>query len=197
MFMKKRKMEKEYILLILIFILVNVGCKRPNIDNNVNQSNSINDVVIQNDVNESENKDNNNQSNSPNDTVIQNNVNEIEEVESEEMLLKIGDKNLPVIWEDNDSVNEIKELAKEGLSISLSMYGGFEQVGYIGTSITRNDTQITTYPGDIVLYSGDQVVIFYGTNAWAYTRLGKIDLSEDELAKLFGNGDVTIVLEIE
>lgn len=195
--MKKRKIEKEYILLILIFILVNVGCKQPNMDNSDNQSNSINDAVIQNDVNEIENEDNNNQSNSPNDTVIQNNGNEIEEVESEEMILRIGDKKLPVIWEDNDSVNEIKELAKEGLSISMSMYGGFEQVGYIGTSITRNDTQITTSPGDIVLYSGNQVVIFYGTNTWAYTRLGKIDVSEDELAKLFGNGDVTIVLEME
>ena len=77
------------------------------------------------------------------------------------------------------------------------MYGGFEQVGPIGQSITRNDSQTTTSSGDIVLYSGDQIVIFYGSNSWSYTRLGKIDLSEDEMTELLSNGDVTITLCME
>lgn len=75
------------------------------------------------------------------------------------------------------------------------MYGGFEQVGSIGQSISRDDKQITTEFGDIVLYSGNQIVVFYGSNSWAYTKLGHIGLSEEELTKLLGNGDV--VLEIK
>ena len=61
-------------------------------------------------------------------------------------------------------------------------------------SITRNDQQTKTDYGDVVLYSGDQIVVFYGTNSWAYTRLGHIDLSQEEITDLLGNGDVTITL---
>jgi hypothetical protein len=76
------------------------------------------------------------------------------------------------------------------------MYGGFEQVGPIGQSIASNDEQTTTSPGDIVLYSGDQIVIFYGSNSWSYTRLGRIDLSETEMEELLGNGDVTTEITV-
>jgi hypothetical protein len=114
--------------------------------------------------------------------------------ETASMVLMIGDTEVPVTWEDNASVEELKTLAGNGLMISLSMYGGFEQVGSIGQSIARNDEQITTSSGDIVLYSGDQIVIFYGSNSWAYTKLGKIDLSEGEMTSLLSNGDVTITL---
>jgi len=114
--------------------------------------------------------------------------------EAASMILMIGDTEVPVTWEDNASVEELKTLAGNGLMISLSMYGGFEQVGSIGQSIARDDEQITTSSGDIVLYSGDQIVIFYGSNSWAYTKLGKIDLSEEEMTFLLSNGDVTITL---
>lgn len=113
------------------------------------------------------------------------------------MVLKIGDTKVPVTWEDNDSISDLKALAQDGLTIEMSMYGGFEQVGPIGQSISRNDAQTTTSSGDIVLYSGDQIVIFYGSNSWSYTRLGKIDLSEDEMTELLSHGDVTITLCME
>lgn len=113
------------------------------------------------------------------------------------MVLKIGDTKVPVTWEDNDSVSDLKALAKDSLTIEMSMYGGFEQVGPIGQSITSDDEQTDTSSGDIVLYSGDQIVIFYGSNSWAYTRLGKVDLSEDEMTELLSNGDVTITLCME
>ncbi len=75
----------------------------------------------------------------------------------------------------------------------MSMYGGFEQVGPLGTDLTRNDVQTTTQAGDIVLYAGNQIVVFYGSNDWAYTRLGHItDKTADEMAELLGHGDVTI-----
>ena len=113
------------------------------------------------------------------------------------MTLKIGEKEVQVTWEDNASVEDLKKLAASGLTIKMSMYGGFEQVGSIGQAISRDDKQTTTEPGDIVLYSGNQIVVFYGSNSWAYTRLGKIDLTEKELKDLLGNGDVTITLSLD
>ncbi len=119
------------------------------------------------------------------------------EEEKEELILSIGDKMISVEWENNESVDALKDLAGSGMQINMSMYGGFEQVGSLGASLPRNDSQTTTSPGDIVLYSGNQIVIFYGSNSWAYTRLGKITgLNEQELKDTFGNGDVTIGLSV-
>jgi hypothetical protein len=98
-----------------------------------------------------------------------------------------------VTWEDNASVSALQELLP--LNIPMSMYGGFEQVGSIGQSIPRDDVQITTDCGDIVLYSGNQLVIFYGSNSWAYTRLGHVDLSREEMTSLLGQGNVSITLQ--
>lgn len=109
-----------------------------------------------------------------------------------DMQMMIGETPVTVAWEDNASVEALKMLAGEGLTVEMSMYGGFEQVGPIGQRITRDDRQTTTSAGDIVLYSGNQIVVFYGSNSWAYTRLGHIDLSRAELTELLGNGDVTI-----
>ena len=115
--------------------------------------------------------------------------------EESTMLMMVGDMSVEVDWEENESVEALKELAAEDLTIEMFMYGGFEQVGSIGQSLPRNDTQTTTASGDIVLYSGDQLVVFYGSNTWAYTRLGKIvDKTPEEMEELLGNGDVTITL---
>ena len=108
------------------------------------------------------------------------------------MRLLIGETEVPVTWEENASVEALKELSPV---IQMSMYGGFEQVGSIGQSIVRNDKQTKTSYGDIVLYSGDQIVIFYGSNSWSYTRLGHIDLTQQEMKDLLGGGDVSITLQ--
>jgi hypothetical protein len=80
--------------------------------------------------------------------------------------------------------------------MQLSAYGGFEQVGAIGETLPSSDVQTVTKPGDIVLYSGNQMVIFYGSNSWSYTKLGKItDKTEAELKELLGVNEVTVVLE--
>ena len=122
-----------------------------------------------------------------------------EEIESNEreMKLYIDGNSIPVIWEDNESVKELMHLAENGLTIKMSKYGGFEQVGRIDSSITRNDIQTTTRPGDIMLYSGNQIVMFYGTNSWAYTRLGRLDLTEKELTELLSGKDIEIELKVE
>lgn len=113
------------------------------------------------------------------------------------MKLFIDEKELSVKWEENESVTALRELVGENpLSIQMSMYGGFEQVGSIGKKLPRSDVQTTTDAGDIVLYSGNQIVIFYGSNSWAYTRLGKVtDMSAAQMSQLLGNGDVTLRLE--
>ncbi|MBR7083175.1 MAG: hypothetical protein IKI51_04070 [Clostridia bacterium] len=111
--------------------------------------------------------------------------------------LYINGKEIPVKWQNNASVNALAELAANGLSVQMSMYGGFEQVGYLGKSLPRDDKQTTTDYGDIMLYSGNQIVIFYGSNSWAYTRLGHVDLSKKEITDLLSNGNVTLTLKYE
>ena len=113
--------------------------------------------------------------------------------------MKIADTDVSVEWEDNESVEALRELAQDGpLTVQMSMYGGFEQVGYLGANLPRNDAQTVTKSGDIVLYSGDQIVVFYGSNSWAYTRLGHImDKSDEEMTQLLSNGDAVITLSLE
>lgn len=125
---------------------------------------------------------------------------EVTQPKAERMLtMIIGDKEVKVEWENNESVEALKNLVKEKpLTIQLSMYGGFEQVGPLGTSLPRNDVQTTTSAGDIVLYSGNQIVVFYGSNSWAYTRLGHItDQDAGGMTDLLGNGNVTITISLE
>lgn len=114
--------------------------------------------------------------------------------------LKMYINNIPVTveWEDNESTEALKEAVKnDPLTIQMSMYGGFEQVGSLGMNLPRNDTRITTGPGDVILYSGNQMVVFYGSNTWAYTRLGHITgKTQEELTDLLSNGSVIITLTI-
>ncbi len=114
------------------------------------------------------------------------------------MQMKINDTPVTVAWENNESVSALKELAADGLTIQMSMYGGFEQVGSIGQRLPSSDVQTSTSSGDIVLYSSNQLVVFYGSNSWAYTRLGHItDKTPDEMRTLLSNGDVTITLSMK
>lgn len=134
----------------------------------------------------------------PNDGTTETKENEQTDMEKT-LKFYINSTEVEVSWEVNQSVNALKELVRnEDLTIGMSMYGGFEQVGSIGTSLVRNDSQITTQPGDIVLYSGNQIVVFYGSNSWSYTRLGKItDRDAQQLKELLGNGNVTITITAE
>ncbi len=114
------------------------------------------------------------------------------------MHLYINGQEASVEWERNESVDALTALVSSGpLSVKMSPYGGFEQVGPLEASLPRNDAQTTTQAGDIVLYSGNQLVVFYGSNSWAYTRLGRITgKSAAELTELLGTGDVTITLAL-
>ena len=125
--------------------------------------------------------------------------NAVENNEMKPITMRINDEEVEVTWEDNESVRALSDLVSGSpLTIESSMYGGFEQVGSIGTSLPSNDVNMRTEAGDIVLYSDSNMVVFYGSNSWSYTRLGHIEnKSAEELADLLGGSDVTITLSAE
>ena len=110
--------------------------------------------------------------------------------EEEIMKLEIDENVLDVSWNNNASIIALNEM--KPLTIKMHLYGGFEQVGSIGKSIVSDDKEITTKPGDIVLYSSNQIVVFFGTNTWSYTKLGHINLSDSELNTLLNKSNVTL-----
>ena len=128
------------------------------------------------------------------ETDIQNNT---EENKVANMNVQVGDVVFSATLEENETVSALVEMMRESpVVIQMSDYSGFEKVGPLGTSLPVNNSQTTTQAGDIVLYNGNQIVIFYGSNSWSYTRLGHIDdLTgwEDAL----GSGDVTVIFSLE
>ena len=160
---------KKIILLIMMMLCLS-SCNS-NKNNGTSQSLSVSENVITSDINTT-----------------------INENEVEEMKLYIDDLNLDVTWEDNDSIKELMKLAKDEIIINMHEYGGFEQTGSIGKSIKRNDKQIDVIPGDIVLYNGNAISIFYNPSSWSYTRLGHINLSNEELNKLLNKEKVILKL---
>ena len=109
-------------------------------------------------------------------------------------MLSIDGTPVTVLWEDNETVSELLTAVQNGaIVVSASRYSGFEQVGSLPQSFSRSDAQMTTQPGDIVLYSGNQLVIFFGSNSWSYTRLGHIEgLSTNELTTLLDK-DIAVI----
>lgn len=106
--------------------------------------------------------------------------------------IQIGDTTLTAAPADTEAADALMELLEEGpLTIEVENYGGFEKIG----DLPRQDTRITTRPGDIMLYQGDSIVLFYGSNTWSYTRLGTIrDVSGSDLADVLGGAETQIIL---
>lgn len=113
-------------------------------------------------------------------------------------VLKMNDRVFSVEWEDNDAVAALLELADgQPLTVSLQDYGEFEKVGRLPKSLPAEDIQLQTQSGDIMLYQGDKLVIFYGSNAWAYTRLGSIQDVQSLEQLLSESSDMDITIEQE
>lgn len=116
----------------------------------------------------------------------------------EDAMLKItvGEQEFLATFEDNSSAREFQELLAQGpLTVEMEDYGGFEKVGALGSTLTRNDQRITTQPGDVILYQGNQITIYYGTNTWSFTRLARItDLTG--LTEALGNGTVQVTFSL-
>ena len=124
---------------------------------------------------------------------------ETESVEDTAMKMKIevNGSLFTATLADNAAADALADWVEEGpVTLELSDYAGFEKVGPLGRSLPASDSQTITHAGDIVLYQGDQIVLFYGSNSWSYTRLGRIDdLTGWENA--LGGGDVTVTLSME
>lgn len=115
-----------------------------------------------------------------------------ENIEEMRISVAVGGSSFPAVLEENEAAKALLELLeKEPVVLEMRDYAGFEKVGALGRSLPASDRQTTTQAGDIVLYQSNQIVIFYGSNAWSYTRLGRIeDLTGWEEA--LGSGDVTV-----
>ena len=113
--------------------------------------------------------------------------------------VQINEDIFDVELENNSAAQElITELEKGNITVNATEYGGFEKVGELGFSLPTSDENINTEPGDIVLYQGDKVSLFYGSHSWSYTKLGKIDnISSNELKEVLGQGNVTLVFSLE
>ena len=93
----------------------------------------------------------------------------------------------------------VDALREASISYEANDYGGFEKVGGLGRTLPSSDSQITTQPGDVVLYNSNQIVLFYGSNSWSYTRIGKIQYGTLEELKSFlqaGKGTVSVTLSL-
>ena len=113
--------------------------------------------------------------------------------------VKINDEIFDVKLENNSATQElVKEVKKGNVTVTATEYGGFEKVGELGFSLPANDENVETNPGDIVLYQGDKVSLFYGSYSWSYTKLGKIDnVDSNKLKEVLGSGDVTLEFSLK
>ena len=112
------------------------------------------------------------------------------------MTVQVGESTFTATLEDNAAVDALAGMMENGpVTIRMSDYAGFEKVGALGTSLPTSNSQTTTQAGDIVLYQGNQIVLFYGSNSWSYTRLGKID-DLTGWSEALGSGDVSVTFSL-
>lgn len=112
------------------------------------------------------------------------------------MDVEIGGRTFTATLSENAAASAfVKRMEAAPVVLHMQDYSGFEKVGSLGTSLPTSNTYTATQAGDIVLYNGNQIVLFYGSNSWSYTRIGKIDdLSGWEEA--LGSGDVTVTFSL-
>ena len=113
--------------------------------------------------------------------------------------LKVNDAVFDVELENNSATQELmKTLKNENVTINASDYGNFEKVGELGFSLPTNDENVNTAPGDIVLYQGNQISLFYDSHSWSYTKIGKIqNVDSNQLKNVLGSGDVKLTLSLK
>ena len=119
---------------------------------------------------------------------------------TQKLLLTIGDQTMQATLVKNSAAEAlVTALAENPITYNADDYGGFEKVGALGRSLPTSNQQLTTVPGDIILYSGNQIVLFYGSNSWSYTRLGRMEYESTEQLKAFlkaGQGRVSVTLSL-
>lgn len=171
-------MFAKVLLPLLISILI-VGCQNPESSKELPKEELVNHEIT--------------------NEISQENINKESDVSMKNMILEVNGKQLEVVLAENSATKALREkLEKEEIRIHAREYGNFEKVGDLGFSLPTSDERVITEAGDIVLYQGNQVSIFYNSNSWSYTRLGKIqNVTQEELKEILGNGDVEVILKIE
>ncbi len=118
----------------------------------------------------------------------------------ETIKITVSGKSLPVKIVENEATKALVAALREAsITYEADDYGGFEKVGPLGRSLPTGNAQITTQPGDVILYSGNQIVLFYGSNSWSYTRIGKMEYGTlDELKSFLkaGEGKIKVTLSL-
>ena len=120
--------------------------------------------------------------------------------ENMKLNITVGEHTLTATLANNSSVDALVALIQEApLTIQMSDYGNMEKVGPIGQTLPRNDERINAQYGDIILYQGDKLVLYYASNSWSFTRIGKIDnVSQSELRTILkaGGDDVSVTFTL-
>lgn len=183
---------------VLLLVLVSCGQKESPADaeHDTNEQETSEEETEQEEASEEETEQEASQ-----DETEQHETSEETEHEETEMIIyaDTGNEVLEIEPADNSSAAAFISLLEEGdVTVDMHDYGDFEKVGSLGSSLPTNDESITTEPGDVILYQGNQITIYYDTNTWTFTRLGKVrNLSETELKEALGAGDVTVVFSLD
>ncbi len=132
---------------------------------------------------------------------VENDDTQLQEKVNEENIIYaiVGDKSMEIILENNTSAIAFYELLSDGnVVVDMHDYGKFEKVGDIGSDLPQNNQEITTEPGDVILWQGNSITIYYDVNSWSLTRLGKIrNISQQELISILGGGEAKVTFSLK
>ena len=179
-------MSKRIVATLVVFFLLLTGCKANNTGDFQEDDVSQTQSGVQTDTNETKEQT---EMKIVNESTLADN----------QIRVTVGSSSFIVNLEDNETTKALREMiTDEDLTISASNYGGFEKVCQLGKTLPRNDKQITTEAGDVMLYSGNQIVFFYGANSWSYTKIGKVEASSiEELESVLSGPETEVILSIK
>lgn len=179
-------MSKRIVATLVVFFLLLTGCKANNTGDL--QEDDVSQTQSGVETNTNESKEQAKMKKTDESTLADNQIR-----------VTVGSSSFIVNLEDNETAKALREMiTDEDLTISASNYGGFEKVCQLGKTLPRNDNQITTEAGDVMLYSGNQIVFFYGANSWSYTKIGKVEASSiDELESVLSGSETEVILSLK
>ena len=179
-------MSKRIVATLVVFFLLLTGCKANNTGDF--QEDDVSQTQSGVETNTNESKEQAKMKKTDESTLTDNQIR-----------VTVGSSSFIVNLEDNETAKALSEMiTDEDLTISASNYGGFEKVCQLGKTLPRNDKQITTKAGDVMLYSGNQIVFFYGANSWSYTKIGKVEASSiEKLESVLSGSETEVILSIK
>ncbi|WP_242826868.1 cyclophilin-like fold protein [Lachnobacterium bovis] len=179
-------MSKRIVATLVVFFLLLTGCKANNTGDF--QEDDVSQTQSGVETNTNESKEQAKMKKTDESTLADNQIR-----------VTVGSSSFIVNLEDNETAKALRKMiTDEDLTISASNYGGFEKVCQLGKTLPRNDKQITTKAGDVMLYSGNQIVFFYGANSWSYTKIGKVEASSiEKLESVLSGSETEVILSIK